>query len=542
MHTASNLVAETLRVSFTAVLELSREADELRLHAGRGWPADFVGKYTASVDRQTPAGYALLAQEPVFIEDSELEARLTLSPHMVEQKIRSVVLVTIGGKLQPFGVLGAYSERPGYFSTDDIHFLQSIANVLAAAIERKRAEEVIRQAQQVAERANAAKSEFLSRMSHELRTPLNAILGFSQVLELDRLEEPQAQGVGHILKAGRHLLTLIDEVLDIAQIESGRLDLDLTPVFIHRLLVDVIALVRPLADRRQIRLEHRRDEQTASCIILADAKRLRQVLLNLLSNAIKYNHEGGHVGISVVAADGRARIAVRDTGPGIAAEKLDRLYSPFDRLGAEQTSVEGSGLGLALSKRLVEAQGGAIEMISQLGEGSTVVVTLPLAVTGTATPTSADVAADLPSLRRATLPPTEPAVPRTVLYIEDNASNLDLVRNLLARQPAIELLAAMRGDLGFEMAALHQPDLILLDLHLPDISGEEVLRQLRSDPRTRSIPVVVISADAIPAQIGHLLACGARDYITKPFELDRFLEVVQNNFRAREAQLAEKMV
>ncbi len=540
MSAAAELVADTLRVEFTGVLELERPENVLRLRASAGWEQSLVDTYTAAADPHTPAGYALLAREPLLITELTQETRFAPTPHMIADGIRSAMILAIGGKISPFGVLGAYSTRRRQFTADDVHFLQSVANVLAAAIERKRAEEFILDSQQVAERANAAKSEFLSRMSHELRTPLNAILGFSQLLELDPLETHQQQGVNYILTAGRHLLTLIDEVLDISRIEAGKLDLAMGPVCIDTLLGEVTALVRPLADHRRIRLDQVAAREKGTRRVLADEKRLRQVLLNLLSNAVKYNVEGGQVRIACELMPGgtnRLRIAVSDTGPGIAPEKFAQLFSPFERLGAEHSGVEGSGLGLALSKRLIEAQGGTIEVSSRPFEGSTFAVTLPLTGEPLGLP-----AAAFPPVPETMVgaPPARQVLPvinlgedaRTVLYIEDDASNLQLMENLLSRQPGIELLAATRGGIGLEMAVQHCPDLILLDLHLPDLPGEEVLRRLQNHPATSGIPVVVISADATPAQVSRLLAAGARDYMTKPLELKKFRHLLQDCFQA----------
>ncbi len=256
MEDAAKLVADILGVELTSVMEYSRDENELRLRAGQGWPREMIGHYVALANEDTPSGYALAQTAPVVTEDIELETRFNFSPHMQASGVRSCVILAIGGHVQPFGVLGAYSTQPRSFNTDDVHFLQTVANVLAAAIDRKRAEEIIRRSQETAENANAAKSEFLSRMSHELRTPLNAILGFGQLLEQDALGDQQAQGVQHILKAGRHLLNLIDEVLDIARIEAGKLDVTLQTVSISKLMNDLIPLVRPLADRRRIRLDY----------------------------------------------------------------------------------------------------------------------------------------------------------------------------------------------------------------------------------------------------------------------------------------------
>ncbi|PYN80841.1 MAG: histidine kinase [Candidatus Rokuibacteriota bacterium] len=377
-----------------------------------------------------------------------------------------------------------------------------------------------RHAEAEAERANQAKSDFLSRMSHELRTPLNGILGFAQLLELEELGPDQSESVEHILKAGRHLLSLINEVLDISRIEAGRLQLSLEPVQVGETVRAALDLVCPLAAQHDIEL--RANGADVSQHILADRQRLQQVLLNLLSNAVKYNHAGGTVTVSCEDGAGeRLRIVVTDTGRGISPEMFRRLFTPFDRLGAEATGVEGTGLGLALSKHLVEAMGGTLAVVSELGAGSAFTVEFPLAGAPAAV-------LDAPGA-----PPTgrdEPtAAPRLVLYIEDNLSNLRLIEQVLSRRPHTTLLSAMQGQVGLDLAREHRPDMILLDLHLPDLPGDEVLRRLLDEPRTRQIPVVILSADATPGQSERLLAAGARAYLTKPLDVRQFLALVDEH-------------
>jgi signal transduction histidine kinase/ActR/RegA family two-component response regulator len=391
--------------------------------------------------------------------------------------------------------------------------------------ERQRAEEAARLAREEADRANRAKSEFLSRMSHELRTPLNAVLGFGELLDMDDLTQEQRDSVHHILKGGRHLLDLINEVLDIARIESGRMALSLEPVSVREVLDEVLDLVRPLASEQYISLRSELDDGTDP-FVLADRQRLKQVLLNLLSNAVKYNREGGKVTVLFEdRTDGRVRIAVTDEGQGIAPEQAARLFVPFERLGADLAGIQGTGLGLALSKGLVEAMGGLLRVESVPGAGSTFVVELPR----TAKPQAIDegVSPDVPSEAPAS------GGPRTLLYIEDNSANYQLIEKALGRRPELHLLWAVQGNLGVDLARQHQPDLVLLDLHLPDMSGEQVLRLLRDDPRTAQIPVVVLSADATPGQVGKLLAAGAVEYLTKPLQVRRFLEVVDHILEER---------
>jgi PAS domain S-box-containing protein len=384
--------------------------------------------------------------------------------------------------------------------------------------DRKRAEEALVGAREEAERANRAKSDFLSRMSHELRTPLNAILGFAQVLDLDALEPAQRESVSHILKGGRHLLALIDEVLDIARIEAGRLRLSLEAVAVRTVMDEARSLIRPLADGRKIQLRVEVPEPS-TLHVRADRQRLKQVLLNLLSNAIKYNREGGVVTLACEdrPEGNRVRLRVVDMGPGISPERLARLFTPFDRLGAEATGVEGTGLGLALSRALAEAMGGALSVVSEVGRGSTFWVELDRAESPE--PEILEAAAQVsggPTLKNGAV----------VLYIEDNPSNVHLIEHVLARRPGVKLLTTMQGRLGLALASEHRPGLILLDLHLPDISGTEVLRQLQDEPRTRGIRVVVLSADASPGQARQLLDAGAHAYLTKPIDVREFLRVL----------------
>jgi PAS domain S-box-containing protein len=389
--------------------------------------------------------------------------------------------------------------------------------------DRRKLEQAQRQATEIAEAANRSKSEFLSRMSHELRTPLNAVIGFAQLLGMDDLNEEQHDGVRQIIRGGEHLLGLINEVLDIARIETGRLSVSIEPVRVDEVVNDAIDLVRPLANARSITFPTRVGG-ACLCHVQGDRQRLKQVLLNLLGNAVKYNRDRGRVELGCQnMPNGRIRISVTDSGPGIAPDKLALVFTPFERLDAEKSAVEGTGLGLALARGLVDAMGGELGVDSVVGKGTTFWVELdmvatPLAVLDSSQP-------DEP------FDATRPQA-RTVLYIEDNLSNVRLVERILARRAHIRTIVAMQGELGVELAREHRPDLVLLDLNLPDINGEEVLARLRSEPSNRDVPVVIVSADATTRQIERLLSSGATAYLTKPLVVEQFLRIIDEHLGA----------
>jgi signal transduction histidine kinase/ActR/RegA family two-component response regulator len=373
-------------------------------------------------------------------------------------------------------------------------------------------------ARTAAETANLSKSEFLSRMSHELRTPLNAVLGFAQLLEIEAtLSSEQQESVTQIVKGGRHLLELINEVLDIARIETGNLGLSAEPVLPADVVSDVIDLVRPLAVERSITITS--NLGTTGTYVRADRQRLRQVLLNLMSNAVKYNRAGGTIAVACDERDpGFLRITVTDTGAGIASDLYPKLFQPFERLGAEQTSIEGTGVGLALSRRLADAMGATLDFESTVGQGSVFWIELPV------------VEGPVERFERLSPAPAEIAPPdaprQMVLYIEDNLANVKLIEHVFAVRGDVDVVPAMQGRLGLDLARRDKPDLVLLDLHLLDMDGGDVLLELRADPATASLPVVVLSADATDRQIGRLLADGATVYVTKPIDVADFLRIV----------------
>ena len=394
-----------------------------------------------------------------------------------------------------------------------------------AALARSHAELEQRVAERTAalENANLAKSDFLSRMSHELRTPLNAILGFAQLLAAPgkaALDKRQADDVEEILKAGRHLLAQVNEVLDLARIDSGRIELSLEPVGVAAAVADCLAQVKPLAAQRGLAMTAAIDGALA---VQADCTRFKQVLLNLLSNAIKYNQDGGRIDVTADGAGERLRIAVRDSGRGIPPEKLPRLFKPFERLESSYDAIEGTGIGLALVKRLVEAMGGAVGVDSTVGAGSTFWFTLPAARLPDLPAPKVGAGGTAPDT-----PPPGPAVQpgRRVLYIEDNPANLKLVRKMLATRPDLVMSEAPDAERGLEIAGRERPDLILLDINLPGMDGFAALRQLQTMPDTATIPVVAITANAMKHDIQRGKSAGFADYLTKPLDIEQLLATI----------------
>lgn len=397
---------------------------------------------------------------------------------------------------------------------DDGRFLGAVV-VTRDVTARLESEERLEALRQAAEQASRAKSDFLSRMSHELRTPLNAILGFSQLLQMDELAVEQNEAVEHILRGGRHLLDLIDEVLDIARIETGHLELSLRPVLVADVVNEVLELNRPMAERAEVAVQSSIDLGDSPAVV-ADRQRLLQVVLNLVSNAVKYNRPGGHVDISCEATpEGRVRLAVADTGQGIRPEDMSRVFEPFNRLGADPSGAEGTGVGLALTKDLVEMMHGTLAVESVPEVGSTFTVELPLAVVpdgarlGT---TRHGGAGSAPTFR--------------VLLVEENLESLELVERVLTRRPGVVVLAAMHGRMALDLAREHRPDLVLLDLVLPDMAGSVVLDELGNDPVTAGIPVAVLSAEAGGGQVRRLLGRGVAGQLAKPIDVRALLSLV----------------
>lgn len=442
-------------------------------------------------------------------------------------------LAAVTGSPRTVGATGAYtvlvllllSWPDGLWWTEQQLFLllgilAVTAISAAAAWRRERDERRRHEAEAESVRAQASSEAtglFLSRVSHELRTPLNAVVGFTQLLQRGDLTPDQRETTDLIARAGEHLRALVDDVLDVTALESGMLTLSLEPVALHEVVGEALELTEPQAAARDITLRSPTDLQ--GWHVRADLRRLRQVLLNLLSNAVKFNEPGGTVTITASrAAGGTISVAVTDTGPGIPPEDLHRLFRPFERLGAALEGIEGTGLGLALSRGLAETMGGTLTATSAPGTGATFTVTLLEAE-----------AVDTPRVAVPSSPAPEARVdsgPARVLYVEDNPSNLRLVEQILQLRPSWTLVHAANGAEGLDLATAEPFDLVLLDQDLPDVNGLEVLRRLRVLPDRAATPVTVVSADAAPGQQSRALDAGATGYLVKPFQVDALLRIL----------------
>lgn len=389
---------------------------------------------------------------------------------------------------------------------------------------RKQVELDLHDAMALADKANLAKSDFLSSMSHELRTPLSAILGFAQLIESGSPAPTPSQkrSIDQILQAGWYLLQLINEILDLALIESGKLSLSMEPISLNEVMLECQSMIEPQAQKRGITVHF--PQSQGFYFVKADRTRVKQVLINLLSNAIKYNKINGTVDVSYNANTlGHIRICVGDTGEGLTPDKIAQLFQPFNRLGQESGVKEGTGIGLVMTKRLVELMGGSIGVESTVNEGSVFWVELKLTEEKQHHVSEGDQTAKM-------IVRDKPHALHTLLYVEDNPANLMLVEDLIERRPDIRLLTARDGNQGIEVARKSLPDVILMDINLPGINGIQALKVLSEDPNTAHIPIMALSANAIPRDIEKGLEAGFFRYLTKPIKVNEFMDAIDMAF------------
>lgn len=515
----------------------------------KGLSKQFVS-VTSHYDEDSPNVKFVKLAKPAFVKYSELPVELGEAER--SEGLQSVAILPVIQKEKVIGCINLASRHLISMPEPLQRGIEIITSLFSNVMARINNEEKIRQinaslemkveerteqlklAKTEAENANLSKSEFLSRMSHELRTPLNSILGFAQLMEMDELDPSLSKGVQHIRKSGKHLLKLINEILDLSRIESGKLTISMEPVHIARIITEAMDIINPLAVERKVNMEFIKSPE-CNLHVIADSQKLKQVLLNLLNNAVKYNRPDGSVkvicsrhpademdpatnGPAQAIYKNKLRISVADSGKGIEKKDLDKLFIPFQRVGSDISEIEGTGLGLTVTKRLTEAMYGAIGVESKIGGGSTFWVELP--------------ECESPAEAQNRISETKPEYAQSnisgkLLYIEDNYSNIELVKQVLGKhRPGINLIIEMLGENAVNFAIEYKPDLILLDLDLPDLHGGEVLKRIRADKNTNSIPIIVLSADALPKQIEKLLKMGAKNYITKPFDVEELLNVI----------------
>ncbi len=479
----------------------------------------------------SPASRALFGREPEEFVRAENPLSLVVHPDDLERVTTDFFSATVAGESaeSEHRVLTAAGvERWVRAVNQPVHnpFGRPERAVITVEdiTDRVSAERALQHAESAARMANEAKNHFLSRMSHELRTPLNAILGFGQLLQYELRDTKHVESLNQIVKGGRHLLNLINDVLDVARIEAGEMSISLEAVPIHDLLAESMQLMEPLAESSGVLLllAPAHDEETT---VLADRQRLRQVLLNLLSNAIKYNRPGGKVWVEQRSVHGDLSVSICDDGPGISPALQTRLFTPFDRLEAEGTGIDGTGIGLSLTRSLSELMGGTVTVRSEPGHGSAFTVTLPITARrefGGTPSIDSHAGLNAQHIAKGTL---------TLLYVEDNEPNVRVIESILTLRPEWRMIHAGQGGLGIELARAHMPDLVLLDLHLPDRSGADVLAALKGAPDTRSIPIVIVTADATSGSPLRLIESGAEAALTKPFELADLLAVLDAHAR-----------
>ena len=532
LASAARLVARTLEVEFCYVGERTEDGQSLRVRAGFGYEPDARAEQLIPTGPLSQGGYTLLVHEPVVVDDLPTETRFPSdrarpAPGRAQRSERRHRRTRARVRR-----VGHPEHRAAPVYRGRHHFS-----------ERGRRHRVRRPGTPPGQRRDACRQGGSRKgqprqervpFPHEPRVahPAQRHPGLRPTARTEAsFNRRESESIGHILKAGRHLLGLIDEVLALSRIEAGKMQLSLEAVDLNEVVQECLHLVGRQAEGRRVRCENGcAAAGSGGLYVQADRQRLRQVLLNLLSNAIKYNREGGQVKVACHDGPHRLRLEITDTGQGLTSDNIDHLFMPFERLGAERTATEGTGLGLTVCKALVEAMGGTVGVDSVPGEGSTFWVELPSAV---------DPRERLGNgLGPAALPVSESQHAGTILYIEDNVSNLRLIEMLLETRPGILLLSAMQGQLGLELARARQPDLILLDLHLPDLPGWDVLSQLQADERTRDIPTVIISADATPGQVARLLEAGACEYLTKPIDVVQLMQTFSEHLHPHGATLA----